>query len=52
MVKNKPYAEQSIRKGLSDIGGARPNLTQPPQIYLGGNLTKSECAHVLRKSKA
>ena len=40
VMKNKPDAKQSIRKGLSDIGGLRPNLTQPSQIAIQGNPTK------------
>jgi hypothetical protein len=46
-MKNKPDAEQSIGKSWSDIGGFRPNLTQPSRIVLQGNLTKSDGEDVL-----
>jgi hypothetical protein len=46
-MENKPDAEQSMRKGLSDIGGFRPNLTQPSRFSFGGNPMKSDGEYVL-----
>jgi hypothetical protein len=47
VMKNNPDAEQSVWKGWSDIGGFRPNLTQPSRIVFRGNLTESDGEDVL-----
>ena len=47
-MRYEPDAEQSIRKGLNDIGGFRPNLTQPSlKVVLRGDLTESDGEDVL-----
>jgi hypothetical protein len=46
-MKKKPDAEKSMRNDLSDIGGFRPNLTQPFPFSFGGNPTKPGGEYVL-----
>ncbi len=41
------HTDRGIRKGLSNIGGPRPNLTQPSRIAPRGNLTESDGEDVL-----
>jgi hypothetical protein len=46
-MKHNPDVEQSMWEGLSDIGGFRPNLSQPSRIVLRMNLTESDGEDVL-----